>query len=173
LNCHNPETTEAEYLAVIIRKTAILFTAAARLAAIMSGATEMEMQGLMAYGQHLGIAFQLIDDALDYTANSAEELGKNLGDDLAEGKPTLPLIYAIQQASTDQAQIIIDAIKNGSRDSFQAVYTVVKSTNAIKDTLKRADEEADKAILALTVLKNSPYKSGLIALAKFAIQRDY
>ncbi len=173
LNCHNPDTTEEEYLAVIIRKTAILFTAAARLAAIMSDATEVETQGLMTYGQHLGIAFQLIDDALDYTASSAEELGKNLGDDLAEGKPTLPLIYAMQQASPDQAQIIIDAIKNGSRDAFQAVYSVVKNTQAIEDTLQRADEEADKAILALSILKDSPYKLGLISLAKFAIQRDY
>ncbi|MCK5727695.1 MAG: polyprenyl synthetase family protein [Methylococcales bacterium] len=173
LNCHNPDTSEAEYLAVIIRKTAILFTAAARLAAIMSDANETETQGLMAYGQHLGIAFQLIDDALDYTANSAEALGKNLGDDLAEGKPTLPLIYAMQQAPKEKAQIIIDAIKNGTRDSFQAVYNVVKNTQAIEDTLQRADEEANKAILALEVLKQSPYKSGLISLAKFAVQRDY
>jgi octaprenyl-diphosphate synthase len=173
LNCHNPNTTEDEYLAVIIRKTAILFTAAARLASIMSEASVEETQGLMDYGRHLGIAFQLIDDALDYTANSAEALGKNLGDDLAEGKPTLPLIYAMQQAPQAQAEIIIEAIKNGSRDSFQRVYDVVKKTNAIEDTLKRADNEADKAIKALNVLKESPYKQGLISLATFAIQRDY
>ena len=173
LNCHNPDTTEAQYLAVIIRKTAILFKAAARLAAIMSNATTKETQGLMDYGQHLGIAFQLIDDALDYTAKSSEELGKNLGDDLAEGKPTLPLIYAIKQASSEKAQIIINAIKNGSRDSFKAVYEVVKSTHAIEDTLQRADEEAEKAIMALSALEDSVYKAALISLAKFSVQRDY
>ncbi len=173
LNCHNPDTTEAQYLAVIIRKTAILFKAAARLAAIMSNASEEETQGLMDYGQHLGIAFQLIDDALDYTAKSSEELGKNLGDDLAEGKPTLPLIYAIKQASNEKAQVIINAIKTGSRDSFQAVYEVVKSTHAIENTLQRADEEAEKAIIALHVLKDSVYKEALISLAKFSVQRDY
>jgi octaprenyl-diphosphate synthase len=173
LNCHNPDTTEAQYLAVITRKTAILFKAAARLAAIMSEANPAETQGLMDYGQHLGIAFQLIDDALDYTAESAEDLGKNLGDDLAEGKPTLPLIYAIKQAPYEQSQIIINAIKNGSRACFQAVYKVVKSTHAIQDTLQRADEEAEKAILALTILKKSPYKEALVLLAQFAIQRNY
>ncbi|MDQ7090055.1 MAG: polyprenyl synthetase family protein [Methylococcales bacterium] len=173
LNCHNPNTTEAQYLAVIIRKTAILFKAAARLAAIMSNATEEETQGLMNYGQHLGIAFQLIDDALDYTASSSEDLGKNLGDDLAEGKPTLPLIYAMKQASNENAQIIRNAIKNGSRDSFQEVYEVVKSTQAIDDTLQRADNEADKAIAALAILKDSIYKNALVSLAKFAVQRDY
>lgn len=173
LNCNNPDTTEAQYLAVIIRKTAILFKAAARLAAIMSNANEKETTGLMNYGQHLGIAFQLIDDALDYTASSAEDLGKNLGDDLAEGKPTLPLIYAMQQAPKEKAQIIINAIKNGSRDSFQEVYDIVKSTQAIEDTLQRADEEADKAIAQLNVLKDSPYKEALVLLAKFSIQRNY
>jgi len=173
LNCHNPDTTEAQYLAVIIRKTAILFKAAARLAAIMSNATTKETQGLMDYGQHLGIAFQLIDDALDYTAKSSEELGKNLGDDLAEGKPTLPLIYAIKQSSSEKSQVIINAIKTGSRDSFQAVYEVVKSTHAIEDTLQRADEEAEKAIIALSVLEDSVYKEALISLAKFSVQRDY
>lgn len=173
LNCNNPETTEAQYLEVIIRKTAILFKAAARLAAIMSHGTPEETQGLINFGEHLGIAFQLIDDALDYTANSAEDLGKNLGDDLAEGKPTLPLIYAMQQAPKEKAQIIIDAIKNGSRDSFQEVYAVVKSTQAIQDTLQRADDEAAQAIAALDVLEDSVYKEALASLAKFAVQRDY
>jgi len=173
LNCNNPETTEAQYLEVIIRKTAILFKAAARLAAIMSHGTPEETQGLIDFGEHLGIAFQLIDDALDYTANSAEDLGKNLGDDLAEGKPTLPLIYAMQQAPKEKAQIIIDAIKNGSRDSFQEVYAVVKSTQAIQDTLQRADDEAAQAIAALDVLEDSVYKEALASLARFSVQRDY
>jgi octaprenyl-diphosphate synthase len=172
LNCNNPETTEAKYLEVIARKTAILFSAATQLAAIISGSTVEIETALAQYGQHLGIAFQLIDDALDYKA-SAEELGKNLGDDLAEGKPTLPLIYAIQNGTPDEAAIIISAIKAGNRDVFNDVYAVVKRTNAITYTEQRADEEAQKAIDSLNVLPESEYKNALILLAKFAVQRNY
>ena len=172
LNCNNPETTEAKYLDVIARKTAILFSAATQLGAIISGSTTEIETALANYGQHLGIAFQLIDDALDYKA-SAEELGKNLGDDLAEGKPTLPLIYAIQNGTPDEAAIIIDAIKTGNRDVFNDVYAVVKRTQAITYTEQRADEEAQKAIDALTILPESDYKNALILLAKFAVQRNY
>ncbi|MEI6744784.1 MAG: octaprenyl diphosphate synthase [Methylococcaceae bacterium] len=172
LNCNNPETTEAKYLEVIARKTAILFSAATQLAAIISGSTVEIETALAQYGQHLGIAFQLIDDALDYKA-SAEELGKNLGDDLAEGKPTLPLIYAIQNGTPDEAAIIISAIKAGNRDVFNDVYAVVKRTNAITYTEQRADEEAQKAIDSLNVLPESDYKNALILLAKFAVQRNY
>ncbi len=172
LNCNNPETTEAKYLDVIARKTAILFSAATQLGAIISGSTIEIETALANYGQHLGIAFQLIDDALDYKA-SAEELGKNLGDDLAEGKPTLPLIYAIQNGTLDEAAIIIDAIKTGNRDVFNDVYAVVKRTQAITYTEQRADEEAQKAIDALTVLPESDYKNALVLLAKFAVQRNY
>ncbi len=172
LNCNNPETTEAKYLEVIARKTAILFSAATQLAAIISGSTVEIETALAQYGQHLGIAFQLIDDALDYKA-SAEELGKNLGDDLAEGKPTLPLIYAIQNGTPDEAAIIISAIKAGNREVFNDVYAVVKRTNAITYTEQRADEEAQKAIDSLNVLPESEYKNALILLAKFAVQRNY
>ncbi len=172
LNCNNPETTEAKYLEVIARKTAILFSAATQLAAIISGSTVEIETALAQYGQHLGIAFQLIDDALDYKA-SAEELGKNLGDDLAEGKPTLPLIYAIQNGTSAEAAIIISAIKTGNRDVFNDVYAVVKRTNAITYTEQRADEEAQKAIDSLDVLPESNYKNALILLAKFAVQRNY
>ncbi len=172
LNCNNPETTEEKYLEVIARKTAILFSAATQLAAIISGSSiEIEI-ALANYGQHLGIAFQLIDDALDYKA-STEELGKNLGDDLAEGKPTLPLIYAIQNGSPEEAEIIISAIKTGNRDVFNDVYTVVKRTKAIDYTENRADEEAQKAIDSLSILPESNYKNALILLAKFAVQRNY
>ena len=110
LNCNNPDTTEEKYLEVIARKTAILFSTATRLAAVVSGSTPEIEESLAIYGQQLGVAFQLIDDALDYKASTAE-LGKNLGDDLAEGKPTLPLIYAIEHGTPEQAQIIIDAIR--------------------------------------------------------------
>jgi octaprenyl-diphosphate synthase len=172
LNCNNPETTEEKYLEVISRKTAILFSAATRLAAVVSNTnTEIE-ERLAQYGQHLGIAFQLIDDALDYKATK-EELGKNLGDDLAEGKPTLPLIYAIKNSNPTDADVIISAIKNGNRDAFNEVYAIVKRTKAIEYTEQRANEEADKAMVALDVLPESDYKQALLALASFSVQRSY
>ena len=172
LNCNNPETTEEKYLEVIARKTAILFSAATRLGAVLANASPEIEEGLASYGQHLGIAFQLIDDALDYKANK-EELGKNLGDDLAEGKPTLPLIYAIQNGTESEANIIIDAIKNGNREAFNEIYAVVQRTQAISYTEQRADEEAQKAIDALSVLPDSEYKDALTLLAKFSVQRNY
>ncbi|MGR8934790.1 MAG: octaprenyl diphosphate synthase [Gammaproteobacteria bacterium] len=172
LNCNNPATTEAKYLEVISRKTAILFSAAARLGGVLSGCSTKIEEHLAAYGQHLGIAFQLIDDALDYKATT-EELGKNLGDDLAEGKPTLPLIYAIQHGSAEEAKIISDAIKNSDREAFNTVYSIVKSTRAIDYTEHRADEEAQKAIDALTVISESPFKQAMVQLAKFSVQRTY
>ncbi|PKM12718.1 MAG: octaprenyl diphosphate synthase [Gammaproteobacteria bacterium HGW-Gammaproteobacteria-3] len=172
LNCNNPETTEAKYLEVISRKTAILFSAATRLAAVISGADQETEDNLACYGQHLGIAFQLIDDALDYKATQ-EELGKNLGDDLAEGKPTLPLIYAIENGTADEAEIIVNAIKNGNRDVFSEVYAVVKKTQAITYTEQRANEEAQKAVASLDKLPESVYKTALIALARFSVQRSY
>ena len=172
LNCNNPETTESKYLEVIARKTAILFSAATRLSAVIIGATPEVEEGLAQYGQHLGIAFQLIDDVLDYKSNP-EDLGKNLGDDLAEGKPTLPLIYAIQNGSEEEAKVIVEAIQNGNRDAFNEVYGIVQKTQAITYTEQRADEEAEKAIIALNVLPASEYKEALILLAKFSVQRNY
>ena len=172
LNCNNPQTTESKYLEVISRKTAILFSAATQLAAILSDSAPEIEQALADYGQHLGIAFQLIDDALDYKA-STEALGKNLGDDLAEGKPTLPLIYAIQNSTTQEADIIINAIKNGNRSAFNEVYAIVQRTQAIVYTETRAEEEAQKAINALAILPDSDYKNALVLLAQFAVQRNY
>jgi len=172
LNCNNPATTEEKYLEVISRKTAILFSAATRLGAVISGATPEIEKSLADYGQHLGMAFQLIDDALDYTS-SKDELGKNLGDDLAEGKPTLPLIYAIEKGTKEQANVVIEAIKTGSRDSFNAVYEIVKATNAISYTELRAEEEAQKAIDAISTLPDSEYKNALELLARFSVQRNY
>jgi octaprenyl-diphosphate synthase len=172
LNCNNPDTTIEKYLEVIARKTAILFSAATRLGAVISGADKNIEDALALYGQQLGVAFQLIDDALDYKATT-EELGKNLGDDLAEGKPTLPLIYAIEQGTESQAQVIIDAIKQGSRDAFNDVYDIVLSTNAIEYTEQCANEAVQKAIDALDCLEDSEYKTALILLAKFSVQREY
>lgn len=172
LNCNNPETTEEKYLEVIARKTAILFSTATRLAAVITNSSPETEQALAIYGQQLGVAFQLIDDALDYKA-STEELGKNLGDDLAEGKPTLPLIYAIQHGTPDQAKVIIDAITEGSRDAFNDVYAIVKATNAIEYTEQCAERAAAKAIESLQCLPESDYKSALEQLARFSVQRDH
>ncbi len=172
LNCNNPATTEAKYLEVISRKTAILFSAATQLGAVIASADATTETSMAKYGQHLGIAFQLIDDALDYTSNK-DEMGKNLGDDLAEGKPTLPLIYAIEHGNEAQANIIIEAIKTGDRDSFNAVYDIVKATNAIDYTEQRANEEAQKAIDALSTLPESEFKDALELLARFSVQRSY
>ncbi len=172
LNCNNPATTEEKYLEVISRKTAILFSTATQLGAVLAKADPVTEAALADYGQHLGIAFQLIDDALDYTSTQ-DELGKNLGDDLAEGKPTLPLIYAIENGSKEQADTVIAAIKEGNRDSFNEVYEIVKATKAITYTEQRADEEAQKAIDALVALPDSEYKEALILLARFAVQRSY
>ena len=172
LNCNNPATSEEKYLQVIARKTAILFSAATRLGAVLGGATTEIEDNLAQYGQHLGIAFQLIDDALDYTSTQ-EELGKNLGDDLAEGKPTLPLIYAIQHGSKSDSAVIIDAIKNGKRDAFNKVYAIVQATKAIDYTEQRAAKEAQKAIDALHNLPDSEFKEALNLLAKFSVQRNY
>ncbi|MBM4207593.1 MAG: octaprenyl diphosphate synthase [Gammaproteobacteria bacterium] len=172
LNCNNPDTSEEKYLEVISRKTAILFSAAMRLAAVVSKANSDVEEKLAQYGQHLGVAFQLIDDALDYKATK-EELGKNLGDDLAEGKPTLPLIYAIKNSKPADANVIINAIKNGNRDAFNEVYDIVKQTKAIEYTEQRANEEAQKAMAALDFLQDSQYKDALLALARFSVQRNY
>lgn len=172
LNCNNPATTEAKYLEVISRKTAILFSAATQLGTVIAGANPEIETGMAEYGQHLGIAFQLIDDALDYTS-SKDEMGKNLGDDLAEGKPTLPLIYAIEHGTEAQASVITEAIKTGNRDSFNEVYDIVKATKAIDYTEQRADEEAQKAIDALSCLPDSEFKEALELLARFSVQRSY
>lgn len=172
LNCNNPETTEEKYLQVIARKTAILFSAATRLAAVISGADEKTEEALATYGQELGVAFQLIDDALDYKS-SAEDMGKNLGDDLAEGKPTLPLIHAIQHGTPEQAEVVVNAIKQGSREAFPEVYQIVMDTNAIEYTERCADEAAQKAIDALSSLPDSDSKTALMQLACFSVQRNH
>jgi len=172
LNCNNPATTEEKYLQVIARKTAILFSAAAQLAAVLTGSPEAVEASLKEYGLRLGIAFQLIDDALDYMANP-EDLGKNLGDDLAEGKPTLPLIYAIEQGTEEQAALLRETIEEGNRERFKEVYEIIESTRAIEYTARRAREEADKAIAALSPLPASEYKQALIRLAQFSVERSY
>ncbi len=172
LNCHEPDTCETDYLQVIRSKTAKLFEAATQLGAIISDQSSDHEQAMTRYGMHLGTAFQLVDDVLDYSATS-EEMGKNLGDDLAEGKPTLPLIYALQQGTPAQQQILREAITQGGKQLIKDVIAAIESTNAIQYTARVAKKEADLAIDALTGLPASPYNDALLAVANFSINRNY
>ncbi|MEE9411969.1 MAG: octaprenyl diphosphate synthase [Methylococcales bacterium] len=172
LNCNNPNTSEQEYLNVINRKTAILFAAAAELASVIAGSSTEVRQAMRSFGLHLGTTFQLIDDVLDYQADP-EELGKNLGDDLAEGKPTLPLIRAMNMSDPNQSKLIEEAIRHGNREAFNDVFQVIVDTNAINYTEERAQQEADKAIQALQPIPASEYKDAMIALAETSVRRTH
>ncbi len=171
LNCNDPDTTEEQYLEVITRKTATLFEAGTRLAAIVAERPEYEEQALADYGLHLGMAFQMIDDALDY-GSSDEDIGKNLGDDLAEGKPTLPLIRAIETGNKKQQKLLRTAIEKGGADMAGEVMAAIESTDAIAYTARRAGEEAALAKKALEALPPSAFNSALAALADFSVQRS-
>jgi len=172
LNCHDADTTETRYLEVVSRKTAKLFEAAAQIGAVLGRQPESVEQALASYGMHLGIAFQLIDDVLDYSA-SPEDTGKNLGDDLAEGNPTLPLIHAMSHGTPEQAQLIRKAIENGGHDNMSAVCAAIESTGGIPYTANAAQREADLAIAALEPLPESTYKDALYSLAEFSVNRRY
>lgn len=172
LNCHDADTTEARYLEVIHSKTAKLFEAATQLGAVISNRSEAEEQAMAAYGMHIGTAFQLIDDVLDYSS-SAAEIGKNIGDDLAEGKPTLPLIYAMRNGTAEQAQIIRSAIENGGRDQIAEVIDAVHSTGAIAYTARLAHQESKLAAAAVAKIPPSEYKDALYTLAEFSVNRTY
>lgn len=172
LNCHDPDTTEARYLEVIHNKTAKLFESASELAAIICDRPLDEQQAMAKYGMHLGCAFQLIDDVLDYTS-SAEDMGKNLGDDLAEGKPTLPLIYAMRNGSSEQTEMIREAIENGGLDKIEQIHEAIHQSGAIEYTSDCAKNEAKEAIAALEFLEDSDYKEALIFLANFSVNRNH
>jgi octaprenyl-diphosphate synthase len=172
LNCHDPDTTEERYMAVIHCKTAKLFEAAAQLGAVLTGLPLEDELALARYGLHLGTAFQLIDDVLDYSASSAE-LGKNIGDDLAEGKPTLPLIHAMRHGSPEEAQIIRNAIEQGGLQQIDLVTRTIESTGALDYTSRLAAKEAELAITSLPRLPESPARDALIGLAQFAVNRRY
>ena len=169
MNAHDPETTEERYLEVIYRKTARLFEAGAEIAAVLAGARAETRRSLAAYGRHLGTAYQLVDDVLDYRSNP-EERGKNLGDDLAEGKPTLPLIYALQHGDESQRRAIRCAIERGGLAQLEPVVAAVDGTGGLEYTARRARHAADAALATLTVLPDSSYKRSLAALARFAVE---
>ncbi len=171
LNCHDPDTSEERYLDVIRSKTAKLFEAAARLPAVVAGAPAAVETALAAYGLHLGTAFQLIDDALDYGRDNAA-LGKNIGDDLAEGKPTLPLIHALRNGNARQRDLIRTAIEEGGLAHIEAVLDAIESTGAIAYTARRAQEEAERAVESLSLLPESAYKQALADLARFSVHRN-
>ena len=172
LNCHDAETTEIRYMDVISRKTARLFEAAAQIGALLGQQPAHIETALANYGLHLGIAFQLIDDVLDYSA-SPQDTGKNVGDDLAEGKPTLPLIHAIHKGTPNQARLIRKAIENGGHDNMQDVCAIIESTGAIPYTAQAAQRQADQAIEALNPLPDSASKEALYGLAEFSVSRSY
>jgi octaprenyl-diphosphate synthase len=172
MNCNDPNTTEANYMRVIYCKTAKLFEAATQLAGVIAEVSEEQKKALGEYGKFLGTAFQLTDDLLDYTASS-DELGKNIGDDLAEGKPTLPLIYAMEHGSEQAKALIKEAIELG--DGTKAINEIVaalQESGALDYTRDKAIEEAEKAIAALSGIKESPYKDALITLANIAVSRS-
>ena len=170
LNAHNPNTTEQKYMAVIQHKTAQLFEAAAIMGAVLTDQDQQVEQQLLLYGKHLGTSFQLIDDALDYTS-TAEELGKNVGDDLAEGKPTLPLIYALTKATDSQAELIASSIKSGGLDHIDEILAIIKTTGAIEYTQQKAQQQANDAKQAIQDFPDNEYKQAMIGLADFCIQR--
>ena len=171
MNIGDPDVTEARYMDVIDRKTARLFGAATQLAAIVAKADAQIEQALHDYGRALGIAFQLIDDALDYSG-SAEQLGKNVGDDLAEGKPTLPLIYVLAHGSDEAKARVRHAIEHNSAEQLLAIVEDVLACGALDYTQKQALLARDRAIAALDVLPDSPARGHLAALAEFAVRRS-
>lgn len=172
LNCRDPHVTEENYLQVIRYKTAKLFEAASRLGAILGNATAEEEDAMAIYGMHLGTAFQLIDDMLDYSGNN-QDTGKNLGDDLAEGKPTLPLIYAMRVGTSEQASIIRKAIEDGGKDGFQPVLNVIQQTTALDYAKQCAEAEIATAVAAIASLPDSENKTCLLQLATFAVTRNH
>ena len=172
LNVRNPDTSEAKYHEVIYAKTACLFEAASRIGALLGGVSTEQELALQKYGKHLGVAFQLIDDALDYSAKSAT-LGKNVGDDLAEGKPTLPLIRAMEMGNAEQKALIREAIETGKAERFDEINRAIVETGALQYTIDQAESESDTAKQAIDSLEDSDYKQALIFLADYAVERNY
>jgi octaprenyl-diphosphate synthase len=171
MGSHDPEVDEARYLEVIRRKTAKLFEAAARLGAVLAGSPPAVERGLADYGMHVGTAFQLIDDVLDYSGDEAT-IGKSLGDDLAEGKPTLPLIYAMRCGTEDQAALVRRAIREGGREDFAGVHAAIRESGALDYAGAAARREAAAAASAIEGLARSEFKDCLLELASFSVTRQ-
>ncbi len=172
LNCNDADTTEARYMEVIERKTATLFQAGTRIGAVLAAAPPEIETAMADYGRHLGVAFQLVDDALDYRAKG-EELGKNLGDDLAEGKPTLPVIRALAVGTPEQRALLREAIENGGRERIAEVAAIIDSTGGIEYTISLARRHAASAKQAVALLPESAQRASLEMMVDFAVARTY
>jgi octaprenyl-diphosphate synthase len=172
VNCKNPDTTEAFYFEIIQRKTAKLFEIAAQLGALVSTEAEHDIAAMRDFGLHLGLSYQLIDDALDYS-QPAEETGKNIGQDLSEGKATLPLIEAMRKSKGADLSLIRKAIETGSNKHLEAILGIIESTDAIKYTADTARHHAQLAKQALSQIASSPYRLALETLSDFVVERTY
>ena len=172
INCKNPDTTEQYYFDIIHRKTAKLFEVASQFGAMISTESEPQIHALRDYGKHLGMAYQLIDDALDY-AVSADQTGKNIGQDLSEGKATLPLIHAMHKSKGADLELIRNAIQTGSSDDLENILGIIESTDAIKYTADTAKYHAQQARQALAAIPATPYRKALEALSDFVVERTY
>ncbi|WP_043531579.1 octaprenyl diphosphate synthase [Litchfieldella xinjiangensis] len=170
-NVGNPDIDEAAYFETIQGKTAMLFEAASHCGAILADASPQQEAALQYYGRYLGLAFQLVDDLLDYQGN-ADAMGKNVGDDLAEGKPTLPLIHAMATGTPDQAKLVRQAIRQGGLERLDDVLAIVRDTGALDYTRARAEEMAAKALEQLDLLPQSPYRDSMAQLAHLAVERQ-
>ena len=172
MNMHDPDVTEERYLQVIRSKTAKLFEAATELGSLIAGAPEAQVAAAAEYGRSLGTAFQLIDDVLDYSGDSAA-IGKNVGDDLREGKPTLPLIYLMQHGSAQQRELVRECIANGDEAHFDQVLAAITSSGALDYTRRQAEAARDRAISAIDALPSGAGKAALQSLATFAVDRNH
>lgn len=172
VHAHSPDTTEAIYFDIIQRKTAKLFEVAAELGVISFALEEKKIQAMQHYGMSLGLAYQLIDDALDYS-NSPQQTGKNIGNDIAEGKTTLPLIHALRKSTPSEVSLLRQAIEAGTTEQLTAILEIIESTNAIEYTAQIAKEYAHKACTALNEVPPSPYRQALHDLAEFVVERSY
>jgi octaprenyl-diphosphate synthase len=172
LNMHDPDVTEERYLQVIRSKTAKLFEAAAQLGALIAGASEDQIDAAAEYGRSLGTAFQLIDDVLDYSGN-ATDIGKNVGDDLREGKPTLPLIYLMQSGTEEQRQLVRACIEHGDAERFDDILAAITNSGALDYTKREAEKAAQRAADAAAALPNSYFKDSLLQLCAFAVDRNH
>lgn len=172
LNMHNPDVDEAAYLRVIRSKTAKLFEASAQIGALIGGANDADVDAAGEYGRSLGTAFQLIDDVLDYSGNT-EEIGKNVGDDLREGKPTLPLIYLMENGSTQERELVRTCIENGDEEHFNDILAAISTSGALDYTRKAAEKAAQQASDAIASYPDSPFKTALQQLAAFSVSRNH
>jgi octaprenyl-diphosphate synthase len=172
MNCRNADIDEASYLQVIRYKTAKLFEAAGRLGAMVAGASPEIETAMAAYGSHLGTAFQLIDDVLDYSGD-AGMIGKNVGDDLAEGKPTLPLIRVMQQGTAEEAELVRRALASGGLTELDGVLAAIRRSGALDYTRRQAEAESESARAALNTIPSTQYRDSLIQLVAFAVTRTH